>query len=106
MTMLYPEPKSVLDTTENALAFIDANGCDRECARPFLTFDKTNGVVTIADDYDVTNDETARDFVLSKNDVSDLIDALQDYVSHRTTSTHQSVDMDDVMDRILRDRLK
>jgi hypothetical protein len=42
----------------------DANGRERNSPRPFLVFDQANGTVVIADDYETSNDDTARDFVL------------------------------------------
>ena len=42
----------------------DYLGKERSNPRPFLVFDRSDGKLTIADDYETSNDETARDFGL------------------------------------------
>ena len=77
----------------------DANGHDSDnMGRPWLVFDKTNGTVVVADDYETSNDVTARDFVLTKPDAAKLAAALLDYARHGTTSTTKCVASYDVED--------
>jgi hypothetical protein len=74
----------------------DANGRERSSSHPFLVFDPANGTVVIADDYETSNDDTARDFVLHKNDAIKLAAALLNYALHGTTSTAECVARYDV----------
>jgi hypothetical protein len=57
---------------------------------------RPNGTVVIADDYETSNDDTARDFVLDKSDAIKLAAALLNYALHGTTSTVECVARHDV----------
>jgi hypothetical protein len=73
------------------LILINANRRDRDSPYPFLTFNPTDGTVVIADDYETSNDDTSRDFVLDKHDAVKFAAALLDYALHGTTSTAKCV---------------
>jgi hypothetical protein len=76
------------------------SGRDRDNPRPFLVFDQANGTVVIADDYETSNDETARDFVLYKEDALKLAAALLNYALHGTTSIAECISQGDVEARL------
>ena len=61
-----------------------------------MLFDPKDGKLIIADDYEVSNDLTARDFGLSQDDALKLAHALQHYAENGTPSEKLSVDADDV----------
>jgi hypothetical protein len=63
-------------------------------------FDQTNGTIIIADDYEPSNDATARDFVLHKADVLEFAAALLNYALHGATSTLNCVSQSDIEDRL------
>jgi alpha-acetolactate decarboxylase len=90
------------DITNFDDCWTDANGRERESEHPFLVFDKSNGTVIIADDYETSNDATARDFVLTRDDAIEFAAALLVYALHGTTSTAECVAQHDVEDRIER----
>jgi hypothetical protein len=84
----------------------DANGRERDNPRPNLVFDQANGTVVIADDYETSNDDTARDFVLDKGDAIKLAAALLNYALHGTASTAECVAQHDVEDKVYAQRLR
>ena len=89
------------DEFDGAVILADANGHDSDnMGRPWLVFDKTDGTVTIADDYEVSNDVTMRDFVLTKACAVKLAAALLDYAQHGTTSIVGCVSRCDVEDNV------
>jgi hypothetical protein len=87
---------------ESWLSLDDYNGRDRGSPRPFLLFDPKDGKLIIADDYEISNDPTARDFGLSRDDALKLARALQRYAKNRTPSERRCVDQYDV-EQALRD---
>jgi hypothetical protein len=85
----------------DVLVLADANGHDGDgMGRPWLAFNKINGTVVVADDYETSNDETARDFVLTKPDAIKLASALLDYAQHGATSAARCVSQFDVEDML------
>jgi hypothetical protein len=90
------------DETYPYVVFDDANGRERDSPRPYLDFNIHNGTFTIADDWESSNDPTARDFVLHKNDVIKLAAALLRYAMHGTTSTAECSSQCDVEDRLFK----
>jgi hypothetical protein len=82
------------------LVLNDANGRNRDSPRPYLVFNPADGTIVIADDYETSNDDTARDFVLDKHDAVKLAAALLNYALHGTTSTAECVSRSDVEDRL------
>lgn len=89
------------DEFDGAVVLADANGHEGDSmGRPWLVFDKTSGTLVVADDYEVSNDETARDFVLTKHDAIELAAALLDYALHGATSAAGCVSQFDVEDKL------
>jgi len=82
------------------VSLVDANGRERGSCRPWLGFNPNDGAFVIADDYEPSNDDAARDFVLHKDDAIKLAAALLDYALHGTTSTAECVSRSDVEDRL------
>jgi hypothetical protein len=93
---------AVKDTNfDGAVILADANGHEGDSmGHPWLVFDKSNGTVIIADNYEVSNDATMRDFVLSKPDAIKLAAALLDYMLHGATSSTKCVSQSDVEDNV------
>jgi hypothetical protein len=81
-----------------ALILVDANSGDNP--HPYLIFDPECGTFEIVDDYEVTNDPTARDFVISKNDAVKLAASLLLYIQEGATSTLVTVNQSDVEQQI------
>ena len=96
MAIANSEKKTRECCDENWVCFHDNIGGERECPRPFLLFDPKDGKLIIADDYEVSNDLTARDFGLSQDDALKLAHALQHYAENGTPSKKLSVDGYDI----------
>ena len=94
-------PDRATEVTGEPLFLCDANSGEKSSPRPWLVFNRANGVVIIADDDETLNDPTARDFVLSKDNAIKLIMELLFYVRDGSPSTSESVSRDDV-ERALR----
>jgi hypothetical protein len=81
---------------------VDANSGDNP--HPYLVFNSLDGTLVIADDYETSNDLTARDFTLTKDDALTLAIALLRYARDGTPNSRPSVSAADVTDFIDRNR--
>src|SRR4051794_25886549 len=71
------------------LLLADANGHGDDKPHPWLLFDLDDGTVEIGDEPE--DDDTARNFVLTKTDAVKLAYALLHYAHHGNTSTARCV---------------
>jgi hypothetical protein len=90
----------MVSAVSEPIVLVDFNSGDTP--HPYLVFDQADGTITIADDYETTNDRTARNFTLSLAAAVILATELLLYARVGTPSSHTSVSQDDIQDALER----